>query len=61
MKNMHTTRSQEIVDYDNSDTASFVKADKPLRLSDIGVSLLSTTRTIRLTDDSDTDSTDTVC
>ncbi len=42
MKNKRTTRSQEIVDYDNSDTSSFVKADKPLRLSDIGVSLPST-------------------
>jgi predicted DNA binding CopG/RHH family protein len=42
MKTKRKIRPQEIVDYDKSDTASFVKANKPLRLGDIGVSLPST-------------------
>ena len=39
MKTKRKVRSQVIVDYDNSDTASFVNANKPLLLSEMGVSL----------------------
>ena len=42
MKTKRKVRSQVIVDYDNSDTTSFVNANKPLLFSDIGVSLPST-------------------
>ena len=42
MKTKRKVRSQVIVDYDNSDTASFVNVNKPLLFSDMGVSLPST-------------------
>ncbi len=42
MKTKRKVRSQVIVDYDNSDTTSFVNANKPLLLSEMGVSLPST-------------------
>ena len=39
MKTKRKVRSQVIVDYDNSDTTSFVNGNKPLLFSDMGVSL----------------------
>jgi hypothetical protein len=42
MRTKRKIQSQIIVDYDNSDTASCVKASKPLLLGEIGVSLPST-------------------
>ena len=42
MKMKPKTSPKEIVDYDTMDTAAFAKTNKPLRLSDLGVSLPST-------------------